>query len=130
MTDSPRDNSHTLVLVVEDNETNSDMIIRWLTKRGYRHDLAEDGEAAVHMALSLFPDIILMDINLPKVSGWDATKMIRADDDGKKIPIVALTAKAFDSDETKSLEAGCDAHMSKPFKFSELQDTMDRLLTR
>lgn len=128
MTYPAKDNSHTLVLVVEDNETNSDMVIRWLTKRGYRHNLAEDGQAAVRMATELMPDLILMDINLPKLSGWDATKLIKANDDTKHIPIIALTAKAFESDEAKSLQAGCDDHLSKPFQFSDLKEKMRRAL--
>lgn len=130
MNGTPTDNSDTLVLVVEDNETNSDMMIRWLTKRGYKSDLAEDGEAAVRMTIDLKPDIILMDINLPKMSGWDATKTIRANEAVAHIPIIALTAKAFDTDEAKSLEAGCNDHLTKPFQFSELKDKMTHLLSQ
>ena len=108
------------ILVVEDNEMNRDILGRRLTKRGFAVAYAVDGEEAVEASKNEAPDLILMDINLPKLSGWDATRQIKAADDTKDIPVIALTAKAFESDREESIAAGCDDFATKPVNFPDL----------
>jgi CheY-like chemotaxis protein len=108
------------ILIVEDNEMNLDMLSRRLERRGYEVVIAMDGATGVSMAKSDKPDLILMDMSLPVMDGWEATRQIKADDDVKEIPVIALTAHAIAGDREKALAAGCDEYESKPVKFPRL----------
>jgi two-component system cell cycle response regulator DivK len=118
----------TKVLIVEDNEMNRDMLGRRLTRKGYEIVFALNGQEAIDMASSVHPDIILMDLTLPIITGWDATKHIRTMEDASKIPIIALTAHAMAGDREKALEAGCDDYVTKPIELEILLGKMDELL--
>jgi two-component system, cell cycle response regulator DivK len=106
------------LLLVEDNEMNRDVLGRLLARRGYRVVVAEDGEAAVRMALGEDPDLVLMDISLPIVDGYEATRRIRAA--GSSVPIIALTAHALTSDRDRALAAGCTDYEAKPVELQRL----------
>ena len=108
------------ILIVEDNEMNLDMLSRRLERRGYEVVIAMDGATGVSMAKSDKPDLILMDMSLPVMDGWEATRQIKADDEVKEIPVIALTAHAIAGDREKALAAGCDEYESKPVKFPRL----------
>lgn len=116
------------VLIVEDNEMNRDMLSRRLMRKGYDVILALDGEEGVAMAASEAPDIILMDMSLPKIDGWEATRRIKADDALKGVPVIALTAHAMTSDRDKALAAGCDDYDTKPIELPRLLEKIERLL--
>jgi CheY-like chemotaxis protein len=105
---------------VEDNELNRDMLSRRLTKKGYEIFMAVDGEKGVELALSLKPDLILMDMSLPIMDGWEATRRIKAHPDTRDIPVIALTAHAMGEDRQKALEAGCDDYDTKPIELTRL----------
>ncbi len=108
------------ILLVEDNEMNRDMLSRRLTRKGYEVISATDGARGVTMAQSEDPDLILMDISLPVMDGLQATRQIKADDNTKGIPIIALTAHAMAGDREKCLAAGCDDYATKPVEFPQL----------
>ena len=108
------------ILLVEDNEMNRDMLSRRLTRRGYDVVIAIDGAAGVAMAKSESPDLILMDMSLPVMDGWEATKKIKSDPKTGEIPTIALTAHAMYGDREKALEAGCDDYDTKPIELSRL----------
>ena len=116
------------ILLVEDNEMNRDMLSRRLTKRGYDVVTAVDGAEGVAKAKSERPDLILMDMSLPVVHGWDATRTLREDPDTQSIPVIALTAHAMAGDREKALEAGCDDFDTKPVELPRLLEKMERLL--
>jgi two-component system, cell cycle response regulator DivK len=116
------------VLLVEDNEMNRDMLSRRLVRRGFDVLMAIDGEQGVQMAKSEMPDLILMDMSLPVLDGWEATRRIKAEASTKSIPLIALTAHAMAGDREKSLQAGCDDYDTKPIELLRLLDKMDRLL--
>ena len=118
----------TKLLLVEDNEMNRDMLSRRLTKRGHDVAIAVDGHEGLEMARSESPDLILMDMSLPVIDGWEATRRIKADPDLQSIPIVALTAHAMADDREKALEAGCDAYETKPVELPSLLATVNKLL--
>ena len=118
----------TRILLVEDNEVNRDMLSRRLKRKGYEVDFAVDGQQAIDAARDAAPDLILMDISLPVVDGWDATRQLKADDKTRQIPIIALTAHAMDSDRQKSLDAGCDDYDTKPVDFARLLQKVQALL--
>jgi CheY-like chemotaxis protein len=118
------------ILLVEDNEMNRDMLSRRLEKRGYTVALAVDGAAGVALAKSELPDLILMDMSLPVLDGWDATKQVKADAVTAKIPVIALTAHAMESDRQKALEAGCDDFDTKPVELPRLLLKIDELLKK
>ncbi|MBL9215244.1 MAG: response regulator [Opitutaceae bacterium] len=118
------------ILLVEDNEMNRDMLSRRLEKRGYTLAIAVDGAAGVAMAKSEAPDLILMDMSLPVIDGWDATKQIKADPATAKVPIIALTAHAMDSDRQKALAAGCDDFDTKPVELARLLVKIEELLKK
>jgi len=118
------------ILLVEDNEMNRDMLSRRLEKRGYTLAIAADGSAGVELAKSGLPDLILMDMSLPVIDGWEATKLLKADPLTKAIPIIALTAHAMDSDRIKALEAGCDDFDTKPVELSRLLVKIEELLKK
>ena len=118
------------ILLVEDNEMNRDMLTRRLQRKGYEVIIAVDGEQGVAMAHSDAPELILMDISLPVLDGWEATRRIKSSPETKSIPIIALTAHAMAEDREKSLEAGCDDYDTKPIEFQRLLGKMQALLER
>lgn len=118
------------ILLVEDNEMNRDMLSRRLEKRGYTLALAVDGGQGVALARSELPDLILMDMSLPVLDGWDATRQIKADPATKVIPVIALTAHAMESDRQKALEAGCDDFDTKPVELARLLTKIEDLLKK
>jgi CheY-like chemotaxis protein len=116
------------ILLVEDNEMNRDMLTRRLERKGFEVVIAVDGQAGIDMASSANADIILMDLSLPVIDGWEATRRIKADPVTQAIPVIALTAHAMAGDEQKALEAGCDAYDTKPVDFKRLLGKIDKLL--
>ncbi len=118
------------ILLVEDNEMNRDMLSRRLEKRGYTLAIAADGGVGVELAKSGAPDLILMDMSLPVIDGWEATKILKADALTKNIPIIALTAHAMDSDRVKALESGCDDFDTKPVELARLLGKIEELLKK
>jgi CheY-like chemotaxis protein len=116
------------VLLVEDNEMNRDMLSRRLIKRGYEVVMAIDGQQGVDMAVTGKPDIILLDMSLPVVDGWDAAQKIKANDASKGVPLIALTAHAMASDKERALSAGCDDFDTKPVELPRLLGKMETLL--
>ncbi len=118
------------ILLVEDNEMNRDMLSRRLQRKGYEVVIAVDGQQAVTMASSESPALILMDMSLPIFDGWEATRRIKAADETRKIPVIALTAHAMAGDREKSLEAGCDDYDTKPIELPRLLEKMEALLNR
>jgi len=118
------------ILLVEDNEMNRDMLSRRLAKRGYEVALALDGLQGIEMARRDSPDLILMDMSLPGVDGWEITRRMRADAGLRRIPIIALTAHAMAGDREKALAAGCDDYDTKPVDFARLTAKIAALLAR
>jgi len=118
----------TKILLVEDNEMNRDMLSRRLERKGYEIVAAIDGQQAVELATSEKPDLILMDMSLPVMDGWDATRKLKADDTTKGIPVIALTAHAMTGDREKALEVGCDDYDIKPIEFLRLLGKIKALL--
>ncbi|MCI0844538.1 MAG: response regulator [Chloroflexi bacterium] len=116
------------VLVVEDNEMNRDMLSRRLERRGYEVITAVDGEDGVNKAQSESPDMILMDMDLPVLDGWAATRQLKDSPDTRLIPVIALTAHAMAGDREKAMDAGCDDYDTKPVEFSRLLEKMEKLL--
>ena len=108
------------ILLVEDNEMNRDMLSRRLAKRGFEVVMAVDGAQGVEMAGSVQPDVILMDMSLPVMDGWAATRKLKADASTRSIPVIGLTAHAMAGDREKCLEAGCDEYDTKPVDFPRL----------
>lgn len=120
----------TRILLVEDNEMNQDMLKRRLERKGFEVLLAGDGETGLTQAQQEGPDLILMDISLPMMDGWEATRRLKADPKTAGIPILVLTAHALTSDRAKSIEAGCDDYDTKPVDFSRLLGKMEALLSK
>jgi CheY-like chemotaxis protein len=116
------------ILLVEDNELNRDRLSRRLERRGYRVLIAVDGNQGVHMAKSEMPDLILMDMSLPVLNGWEATRRIKAAVETQAIPIIALTAHAMTGDRARALEAGCDDYDTKPIEFTRLLNKIQTCL--
>jgi CheY-like chemotaxis protein len=116
------------ILVVEDNEWSRDIIARRLSRRGYQVICAADGRRGIAMAHDQSPDLILMDMSLPEIDGWDAVRRLKADPATRAIPIVALTAHAMASDRKKAIDAGCDDYYTKPVDFESLVRAMEALL--
>ena len=116
------------ILIVEDNETNGDVLSRRLARRGYHVLLARDGSQGLVMAGAHGPDLILMDLALPEIDGWECARRLKADAATRHIPIIALTAHAMIGDREKALDAGCDEFDTKPIELVGLLDKMDRLL--
>ena len=116
------------VLLVEDNEMNRDMLSRRLIKRGYTVLMAIDGQQGIDMALSEKPDIILLDMSLPVVDGWEAAKQIKANDASNGVPLIALTAHAMAADRERAMSAGCDDFDTKPVELPRLLGKMETLL--
>jgi CheY-like chemotaxis protein len=120
----------TKILLVEDNEMNRDMLSRRLQRKGYEVVMAADGGEGVAMAASERPDLILMDMSLPVLNGWDATRMIKGTPALASIPIIALTAHAMASDREQALAAGCDGYETKPIELPQLLEKIESLLRR
>jgi CheY-like chemotaxis protein len=116
------------ILLVEDNELNRDMLSRRLARRGYAVLVAENGEEAQAMASAHVPDLILMDIGLPEMDGWQATRLLKKNERTAAIPIIALTAHALLTDREKAREVGCDDYDTKPIDFARLSEKMEALL--
>ena len=116
------------ILLVEDNEMNRDMLSRRLLKAGFEMVMAVDGEQAIDLARSEAPDLILMDISLPGLDGWEATRRLKAMPETRSIPIIALTAHAMAGDREKSLAAGCNDYDTKPIDFRRLMEKIQGLL--
>jgi two-component system cell cycle response regulator DivK len=116
------------ILLVEDNEMNRDMLSRRLTRNGYEVSIAIDGQQGVDMALSERPDIILMDMSLPVIDGWEATRRIKANDATRGVPVIALTAHAMAGDREKAMEVGCDDYDTKPVEIARLLGKIAALL--
>jgi two-component system cell cycle response regulator DivK len=118
------------ILLVEDNEMNRDMLSRRLQRKGYLVVLAVDGQSGVEMARTQAPDLVLMDMSLQVLDGWEATRRLKADAPTKHIPIIALTAHAMSGDREKALEAGCDDYDTKPVELPRLLGKIEALLSR
>jgi two-component system, cell cycle response regulator DivK len=116
------------LLYVEDNEMNRDMLSRRLQRRGFEVLIASNGEQGVAMAAAEKPDLILMDMSLPVLDGWQATRRLKAAPDTRRIPIIGLTAHAMATDRDKCLEAGCDDYDTKPVELGRLLEKIERLL--
>jgi two-component system, cell cycle response regulator DivK len=117
------------VLLVEDNEMNRDMLSRRLIRRGFEVSIAVDGRQGVEMAARESPDIVLMDMSLPVLDGWEASRLLKAGENTRSIPLIALTAHAMAGDRDRALQAGCDDYDTKPIEFQRLMEKIDRLLT-
>jgi len=116
------------LLLVEDNEMNRDMLSRRLTKRGFEVVIAVDGQEGLDMVAPHKPDLILLDMSLPKINGWEVAGQLKADAATADIPIIALTAHAMAEDRQKALEAGCDEYDTKPVEFKRLLGKIDAML--
>jgi CheY-like chemotaxis protein len=117
------------ILLVEDNEMNRDMLSRRLIRRGYEVAVAVDGAQGVAMARSEKPDLVLMDLSLPGIDGWEATRRIKGGADTKHLPVIGLTAHAMAGDREKALEAGCDDYDTKPIELDRLIGKIESLLS-
>jgi CheY-like chemotaxis protein len=118
------------ILLVEDNEMNRDMLSRRLERKGMQVLLAIDGEQGVAMAQTELPDLILMDMSLPVLDGWSATRQLKAIPETQPIPIIALTAHAMSGDREKCIAAGCDDYDTKPIEFARLLAKIQALLAK
>ena len=118
------------LLLIEDNEDNRDAISRRLIRRGYEVIMAIDGREGLDMARSISPDAILLDMNLPEIDGWEIARLLKADENTRAIPILALTAHAMVGDREKALGAGCDDYHTKPVELLQLLTQIDRLLKK
>ena len=116
------------ILLVEDNELNRDMLSRRLVRRGHEVAMAVDGAQALAAALSESPALVLMDMSLPVIDGWEATRRLKADPALRGIPVIALTAHAMSGDRERALEAGCDDFDTKPIEFERLLAKIDALI--
>lgn len=117
------------VLYVEDNDDNIYLLSRRLKRSGYDVVIAKDGQSAIDMAVREKPDIILMDLNIPVIDGWEATRRLKASAETKSLPIIALTSHAMAGDREAALNAGCDDYDTKPIDFSRLQDKMTAVMS-
>ena len=116
------------ILIVEDNEMNRDMLSRRLQRRGFTTLIATDGAQGLEMARAERPDLVIMDMGLPVLDGWEVTRRLKASDETKGIPVIALTADALKGDREKALTAGCDEFATKPVDFTRLLTKMESLL--
>jgi two-component system, cell cycle response regulator DivK len=123
-----RENQMPKILLVEDNEMNRDMLSRRLQRRGYHLVTAADGEQGLSLARVEVPDLILMDITLPEMDGWEVARLLKADESTRHIPIIALTARVLMSDQAKAFEVGCDDYDTKPVDFGRLTEKIENLL--
>jgi len=116
------------ILLVEDNEMNRDMLSRRLVRKGFEVSIAVDGLEGVEKAHSELPDIILMDMSLPELDGWEATRRLKSAEDTKSIPILGLSAHAMAGDREKAMQAGCNDYDTKPVEFKRLMGKIEELL--
>lgn len=116
------------ILLVEDNEMNRDMLSRRLTRKGYDVVIAKDGQQGVDMAVAEAPDLILMDMSLPVIDGWEATRRVKQNEATRCIPVIALTAHAMAGDREKAIEAGCEDYDTKPVEITRLLGKIEALL--
>lgn len=116
------------ILLVEDNEMNRDMLSRRLERKGFQILIAVDGAQGIETAIAELPDLILMDMSLPEIDGWEATQQLKAQPETQAIPIIALTAHAMSGDREKCLAAGCDDYDTKPIEFPRLLSKIQALL--
>ena len=116
------------ILLVEDNEMNRDMLSRRLERKGFQVVMAVDGQQGVDLAVSEIPDLILMDMDLPIIDGWEATRRVKAGESTRGIPVIALTAHAMVGDRDKAIAAGCDDYDTKPVDFPRLLGKIETLL--
>ena len=116
------------ILIVEDNEENRDALSRRLQRRGFEVLMAPDGKAGVLMAQEDKPDLILMDMNMPEIDGWEATRQIKASSQTQSVPVIALTAHAMSGDRERALEAGCTDYHTKPVEFAKLLAQIESIL--
>jgi len=116
------------ILVVEDNEMNRDMLSRRLQRRGYDVCLATNGRQGLELARTLLPDLILMDLSLPEIDGWEVTHRLKSENATSRIPVIALTAHAMVSDREKAFASGCDEYDTKPIEFQRLMSKIESLL--
>lgn len=116
------------ILVVEDNDMNRDMLSRRLERRGYQVITAADGKNGIAVAQTQSPDLILLDMSLPEVDGWEAARRLKSDRATHHIPVIALTAHAMSSDRQRALEAGCDDYETKPLEFARLLAKIQAML--
>ena len=116
------------ILLVEDNDMNRDMLSRRLQRKGHEVLLAADGMQAILMAESEAPDLILLDMSLPVLDGWEVARRLKQEPSTQKVPTIALTAHAMEGDRAKAIEAGCDEYDTKPVEFKRLLQKIDRLL--
>ena len=120
----------TKILLVEDNEMNRDMLSRRLARKGYEVSIAVDGQQGVEMARADLPDLILMDMSLPVLDGWEATRQLKGADTTRGIPVIALTAHAMSGDRERALAAGCDDYDTKPIELTRLLEKIESMLKR
>ncbi len=120
----------TTLLLVEDNELNRDMQVRRLERKGFEVLIAMDGQQGVEVATAKLPDLILMDLNLPVMDGWEATRQLKGAPKTRGIPIIALTAHATSGDRERAMEAGCDEYVTKPVDMAELLAMIEKTLSR
>jgi two-component system, cell cycle response regulator DivK len=120
----------TRILIVEDNEMNRDMLSRRLERKGYSISMAVDGGSGVEKAVTEIPNLILMDMSLPVLDGWEATRRVKANPETKHIPVIALTAHAMTGDRDKAMEAGCDDYDTKPIDLPRLLTKIEAQLER
>jgi two-component system cell cycle response regulator DivK len=118
------------ILLVEDNEMNRDMLSRRLARKGYEVSIAVDGQQGVEMAQTSAPDLILMDMSLPVLDGWEATRRLKDSNATRHIPVIALTAHAMSGDRERALEAGCDDYDTKPIELTRLLEKIESMLNR
>ena len=118
------------LLIVDDNEQNRDLLSRRFQRRGFDVLLANDGRAGVDMARAEKPDLILMDMNMPQLDGWEATRQLKAEPDVASVPVIGLTAHALEGDRERALEAGCADYHTKPVDFPKLMAQIEALLQR
>ena len=116
------------ILLVEDNEMNRDMLSRRLKRKGYEVVMAVDGKEGVAMVQSEAPELILMDMSLPEIDGWEATRLLKADAATQEIPVIALTAHAMSGDRERAMEVGCDDYDTKPVTLKRLLEKIEALL--
>ena len=116
------------ILLVEDNDMLQEILCARLTLKGFDVTIASDGNEAVESAFALKPDIILMDMSLPYLNGWEVTKIVRANEETRHIPIIALTAHALVTDKQRGLDAGCNAYLTKPVNFDRLVNKIHQLI--
>jgi two-component system cell cycle response regulator DivK len=119
-----------LILIVEDNPLDADMLSRRLSRKGYEVIVAADGEAGIAMAHERKPDLVIMDMGLPVIDGWEATRRLKSSPITAAIPVVALTAHAMTEDRSRGLAAGCDGYETKPLEFDRLVSIIERLISK